>query len=119
MADILRRFGEKVREHRLRQGLTQEELAERCGLHWTYVGGLERGEKNPTLRTISKLSAGLGVGLRDLFDRRTAARSSGEEGRIYADVARLLRKEDPPTRRLALGVLRDVIGWKGRYGRKG
>jgi transcriptional regulator with XRE-family HTH domain len=110
MSDAHKLFGGKVREHRLRQGLTQEALAEKCGLHWTYIGGLERGEKNPTLGTISRLADGLGVGARDFFDRRGI--------RIYAELTRLLGKEDPQTKAMAIDVLRDVISWKQRYGIK-
>ena len=49
---ILIKFGEKVREVRLKQGLSQEELASRAGVHRTYVGMIERGEKNITLENI-------------------------------------------------------------------
>jgi transcriptional regulator with XRE-family HTH domain len=117
MSDAHKLFGGKVREHRLRQGLTQEALAEKCGLHWTYIGGLERGEKNPTLGTISRLADGLGVGVRDFFDRRGRPRV-GENIRIYAELTRLLGKEDPQTKAMAIDVLRDVISWKQRYGIK-
>jgi len=50
-----------VRELRKRLDLSQEELAERAGLHWTYLGGIERGERNPALLNIGKLMAALDV----------------------------------------------------------
>ena len=50
-----------MRSRRERQGLTQEALAERAGLHPTYVAGIERGERNVTLLTLSKVAAGLGT----------------------------------------------------------
>ena len=49
-------------------GISQEELAFRCGVHRTYIGALERGEKSPTLNTIEKIAAGLGVKMIDLFN---------------------------------------------------
>lgn len=55
------RFGELVRLLRERAALSQEEFAEKAGVHRTYVGGIERGERNPTLLTICRLAAALGV----------------------------------------------------------
>jgi transcriptional regulator with XRE-family HTH domain len=57
----LEKFGEKVREERLKQGLSQEELASRAGVHRTYIGMIERAEKNVTLESIEKLSRALNV----------------------------------------------------------
>lgn len=56
-------FGLVLREWRERAGLSQEALAERAGLHRTYVGLLERGKRNPTLDVASYLGAALGVTL--------------------------------------------------------
>ena len=52
-------FGAKVRARRTDLGLTQEQLAEKCGLHFTYVSSVERGERNVTLRTIVRLAGAL------------------------------------------------------------
>jgi transcriptional regulator with XRE-family HTH domain len=65
---IKRRFGERVREIRRKAGLSQEKLALACGLDRTYVGGVERGERNISLINISKLAEALGVSTRELFD---------------------------------------------------
>jgi transcriptional regulator with XRE-family HTH domain len=54
------RFGERVRKLRLERGLTQEALAARAGLHSTYVGGIERGERNVGFDNIVKLARALG-----------------------------------------------------------
>lgn len=63
------RFGDAVRKARASVGLTQEELADRAGLDRSYVGGIERGERNPTLVVIAKVAKGLGMSLGDLFAR--------------------------------------------------
>ena len=55
-------FGERLRSLRNDAGLTQEELAHAAGLHWTYVGQIERGERNLTYKNILRLARGLGVG---------------------------------------------------------
>ncbi|MBI4225747.1 helix-turn-helix transcriptional regulator [Candidatus Roizmanbacteria bacterium] len=54
-------FGNRVREERQRQHLSQEELAERAGLHRTYIGMIERAEKNITLENIEKIANALGI----------------------------------------------------------
>jgi len=61
------RFGLRVRQARLAVCLSQEQLAAKAGLHRTYVGGIERGERNPSLRNILALAAALGVQPRELF----------------------------------------------------
>ena len=62
-------FGEAVRERRLELGLSQEVLGFRCGLDRTYVSGIERGVRNPTLVTIRKLAGGLETTASDLLKR--------------------------------------------------
>ena len=61
------RFGQKVRSERERKGLSQEELASRAGVHRTYVGMIERAEKNITLANIEKICKALGLSIRDFF----------------------------------------------------
>ena len=58
-AGIRRRFGDEVRRRRLSLGLTQEGLAERARLHPTYVGAIERGERNLSLQNIIRLARAL------------------------------------------------------------
>ena len=65
--DIRTRFGARVRQLRNGRGWSQEELADRAGLHRTYVGSIERGEQNLSLVNIEKLAATLGVSLGELF----------------------------------------------------
>ena len=65
---ILEKFGQKVREERLKQGLSQEELANKTGVHRTYIGMIERAEKNITLLNIEKISNALGVSISELLE---------------------------------------------------
>lgn len=60
-------FGQRVRELREPLGWSQEALADRAGLHRTYVGSVERGERNISLDNIWKLANALGVAARDLL----------------------------------------------------
>lgn len=57
----LRAFGDAVREFRKQRGLSQEELADRAGLHRTYIGGIERGERNVGLLNIVTLAKALEI----------------------------------------------------------
>lgn len=59
--EILVKFGKKVRAERTKQGLSQEELADKAGVHRTYIGMIERAEKNITLENIEKIARSLGV----------------------------------------------------------
>jgi transcriptional regulator with XRE-family HTH domain len=63
----LEKFGEKVREERLKKGLSQEELAARAGVHRTYIGMIERAEKNITLESIQKIARALDLPLDELM----------------------------------------------------
>ena len=58
---ILEVFGQNVRNLRVEQGLSQEQLADKAGLHRTYVGMIERAEKNITLCNIEKLAKAMNV----------------------------------------------------------
>ena len=67
VAREIKQFGTRVRALRTKRGWSHEELASRAGLHWTYVGGIERGERNPSLRNILRLARALQVSAKDLF----------------------------------------------------
>ena len=64
---IKQEFGQAVRHFREEQGISQEELADRCGLHRTYISDIERGVRNVSLINIEAISKGLGITLVDLF----------------------------------------------------
>ena len=64
-----RAFGDRIRELRLAMGMTQEDLADRCGLFRTYMSRIETGNANPTLTMIHALAASLRVPVAVLFER--------------------------------------------------
>ncbi len=65
--EILVQFGKKVRHERRKQRLSQEQLAEKAGLHRTYIGMIERAEKNITLENINKICKALDLDLSAIF----------------------------------------------------
>jgi len=65
--NILELFGNKVREERLKQNLSQEKLAELANVHRTYIGMIERAEKNITLTNIAKIAKALKVSISELM----------------------------------------------------
>jgi len=67
MENISILLGKRIRDIRISNKLSQEKLAELSGLHPTYIGQIERGEKNPTIDSIYKISSGLEMSVSDLI----------------------------------------------------
>jgi transcriptional regulator with XRE-family HTH domain len=67
MADIRVRFGRAIRQRRQKLGVSQEEFADMCGLDRTYIGGIERGERNVALQNIEKIAKAFGASLSEMF----------------------------------------------------
>lgn len=67
MNTVQTKLGKRVRELRLARGMSQEELAFRSGMHRTYLGDIERGKRNPSLKNIEAISEALDVALSQLF----------------------------------------------------
>jgi len=67
MVTIEKQFGERIRALRLAKGLSQENLAFKAGVHRTYLGSIERGERNPSLRNITAIANALNITLSELF----------------------------------------------------
>lgn len=68
MSDIAMIVGERIQAYRKKVDMTQERLAEKSGIHHTYIGQLERGEKNATLETIEKVARALELPFETLFE---------------------------------------------------
>jgi len=69
MSDITKVFGQRIRNYTTTKGLSQEKLAELSGCHSSYIGQIERGEKNATIESIEKIAATLDISLSKLFEK--------------------------------------------------
>lgn len=69
MSDIAKIIGQRIRNYRTSAGLSQEKLAELSGCHPTYIGQIERGEKNATVESIEKIATALSIPLSKLFEK--------------------------------------------------
>ncbi|MBR6594332.1 MAG: helix-turn-helix transcriptional regulator [Clostridia bacterium] len=68
MSKLAKTIGQRIRNYRTKLGLSQEKLAELSGCHPTYIGQLERGEKNATIESIQKIATSLNISLSKLFE---------------------------------------------------
>jgi transcriptional regulator with XRE-family HTH domain len=66
--DIKSLIGKRIRDLRKQRGLSQEELGWEAELHFTYIGAVERGERNCSIITLEKIAKGLGINIKDFFD---------------------------------------------------
>ena len=66
--NISAELGIRIRPYRKEKHITQEQLAESCGMHPTYIGQLERGEKNATLESVYRIAKGLNVSISKLLE---------------------------------------------------
>lgn len=69
MSELVKQIGQRIRNYRAQKGYSQEKLAELSGCHPTYIGQVERGEKNATLESIEKISSALKISLSTLFEK--------------------------------------------------
>ena len=111
MADILKQFGKKVRDSRKAQGLSQEELAEKADLHYTYVGGVERGERNLSLKSIERIASALKIDIRGLFALHLSEKSNVKNKELISDINNLLLTKDIKILQLIMRIIMDIDTW--------
>lgn len=106
MSGLSIEIGQRIRNYRLQNKLSQEELAEKCGLHPTYIGQVERGEKNATIESISRITAGLSISLGTLFENIT----SFDDGNSYPSQAYdLILSVTPEKQKQLVDILRSML----------
>lgn len=90
---ILKYLGSRIRDYRKEKGLSQEQLGERAGFHFSYIGGIERAEKNISMLNLAKIAEALDIEVHDLFSysKNIKTKLSEKEEEIQEIVDILLR----------------------------
>ena len=110
MEDLIKVVGERIRFFRKERGLSQEELAYRAALHNTYIGQVERGEKNATIESLTKISAALDITVAELFlDTATQQKILSFE---LEEMVRLLENRSKKDQQAVLEFIDALIAWK-------
>jgi len=112
MNDILKYIGKKITSLRKSRGMTQEELGDKAGLHWTYIGGVERGEKNLTIKSLEKIARALNVSLKDLLSPVKLTSPKTEKEKLLSEITRILQRQKEKDLHLILKVIKDVLNWR-------
>ena len=102
--------GQRIRYYRLNLGLSQEKLAELSGCHPTYVGQLERGEKNATIESIERISSALSVSLSRLFEK--IGNDQEEAQNIPRDCYEFLLTKTPVEQEQQYNILLEIDKYK-------
>ncbi|MBT4511168.1 MAG: helix-turn-helix transcriptional regulator [Chloroflexi bacterium] len=112
-AGLLRKFlGQRIRQLRKARDWTQQELAERAGLDYKYVGAIERGERNITIDNVEKIAAGLGLEAHQLFLFSAVAEEMPEERVTDEKIQDLLEQGTPDRKQLMWRILRELAVWE-------
>ena len=110
MEDLIKLVGERIRFFRKERGLSQEELAYRAALHNTYIGQVERGEKNATIESLAKISTALDITVAELFH------DTASQQKILSfeldEMVRLLENRSKKDQRAVLSFIDALIAWK-------
>ncbi|WP_018758525.1 helix-turn-helix domain-containing protein [Paenibacillus terrigena] len=109
--EVLLRVGARIRELRKEKGLTQEALGEKGGFHFSYVGQVERGEKNVALLNLAKIAEALDVDISQLFTPINQDNTEKSQSDIQ-EITYMLNQQDPQKIALAKNVVREIFNYK-------
>lgn len=98
-------LGQRIRVLRKSKCLTQEQLGAECGINYKYIGAIERGEENPSLSVLQKISESLGVELWELFRFQNEEKDPVKLRKIVIDIINRMATEDEEKLRLAFKIV--------------
>ena len=100
-------LGKKIKETRLKLGLTQEGLGQRAKLHYSYIGQVERGNKVPSIRTLKRIASALNIQVESLL-YQDVGRKSGDEDILVRELVNVVRDCPPGELKLILNIVRQL-----------
>lgn len=107
--EILEQVGLRLREIRLHMGLTQEQVGEAVGLSYSYIGRIERGQKNISLQTLSKIATVLGVSESEFFVYAGQPQLTTPKDIEIKEILTVLNRQDPKTLSKAKNILIETL----------
>lgn len=105
MRSLIKTIGLRTRRAREELDLTQEQVAERAGLHVSYIGQIERGLREPSLKSLVSITHALNLDLVDIFTDE-----GDKEDRLLRELRHVIGTLEPPQQRQVLGIVRRVVG---------
>ena len=111
---FLKNLGKRIQTLRKARLLTQEELAERADLHPTYIGAIERGERNASVYTLLRIAEGLGVEIKDLLGP-VSGKAAGEREEVMLEILALLERRGTKDLKWIKMVVGDIIRWSEKH----
>ncbi len=111
MSRLAKIVGQRIRNYRTQLGLSQEKLAELAGCHPTYIGQLERGEKNATLESIDKVASSLKISLSKLFEN--LGNEDASERNIPLECYEFLLSKSQEEQERIIKILIEIDKYKG------
>ncbi|ODP27256.1 UDP-N-acetylglucosamine 1-carboxyvinyltransferase [Paenibacillus nuruki] len=111
MDEVLIKLGSKIREYRNLKGLSQDQLGELCGFHFSYIGGVERGERNITIENIAKISKALDIELSKLFEfnQETDENNLGEKQNLLNELTILLENKSVSQITMIKNIINEIF----------
>ncbi|MDR6718750.1 helix-turn-helix transcriptional regulator [Paenibacillus amylolyticus] len=107
--EVLKLVGARIRALRKERGYSQESLGEKGGFHFSYIGQIERGEKNVSLVNLAKIAESLDVNLIQLFAYIEEEFEVTEDEKQIKEIVQLLRDSSPDNIRVAKNVIKGVL----------
>ena len=111
MEDIQKVIGNRLRDLRRKKGLSQEKLGWKAKLHYTYIGAIERGEKNVSIVTIGKIAKGLGISVNEIFNFPTDIK---DPDKLKGSILKEIEKSDPEIQKVVLDLVKELNALKTR-----
>ncbi|MEK3786363.1 MULTISPECIES: helix-turn-helix domain-containing protein [Paenibacillus] len=109
MSELLELVGSRIRDLRKTKDLSQEALAEKAGFNPSYIGFIERAERNISLKNLEKIAHALDVGVNELFTYVQENASLSSEDANMKHLVTLLRTREPEEIAMALSVLKEIF----------